>query len=253
MIRGASAIRCAVGQGRHWHSVGYPDDLGRNCRARIDMEEVGGSRVIDHCGLGHGTVTAATMEVVAAGRCRVFNGSSAVISLGSGAHLGLTVAGTLEAWVKIDREFPSDTVSTRWHGIISRDSGAADATRSYELQWEGTNATRLIRGFLSTGVNTRSITVSYDMRGGWKHVVFTWDPSYMRLYVNGVPATAAIANTLGACQVLTTPTLIGKTMDLASGYLEGRISDVGIYACALAAGEVLARFRRYAPEYGLRA
>jgi hypothetical protein len=150
--------------------------------------------------------------------------------------LNLTGQGTLEAWIRMDRINP-------YGGIIHKGNNKDFSDESYSLQlWHDHT---IVLG-LAPGQTSESPLLLHSRTrlkpNQWYHVVGTWDPAGMKVYINGAldntVAVAAVAkNTTGDVQ-------IGSQLDqmLSPAYknlgFSGVIDEVAIYNRALTVQEI---------------
>ena len=211
-----------------------------------DMNEGKGTAIGGGANLGmiHGArwVTGIT------GSALRFDGHSADSNLGDyikikhSPVLNLAGRGTLEAWIQMDQIKP-------YGGIIHKGNQKDFSDESYSLQlWHDHT---IVLGLAPMQPSEQPLILHSRTRlkpNQWYHVVGTWDPAGMKIYINGVldnaVAVAAIAkNTTGDVQ-------IGSQLDqmLNPAYknlgFSGVIDEVAIYNRALTAQEVQSAYNQ---------
>jgi hypothetical protein len=78
--------------------------------------------------------------------------------------------------------------------------------------------------------------------GEWHHLVGTFDTSVARVYVDGVLAGSAIANTPGNVYYQTSGITIGRDGSNPDFYFLGTLDEVALYGAALSPARVLAHY-----------
>ncbi|MDD5552100.1 MAG: prepilin-type N-terminal cleavage/methylation domain-containing protein [Candidatus Pacebacteria bacterium] len=150
-------------------------------------------------------------------------------------EFNLTSTGTINVWAKSNRNYPSDSTSTAYRGIISKTANGSISGIAYSIDWYGTNSSRTLRTMICSGAGTNGISISnFDFKSGWNNIIFSWNGSKIFLYINGeqqIPGN----QTLNA-QILNTTFDIGRAFKV--GYWDGWIDEVQIYNRALTAHEI---------------
>ena len=113
-----------------------------------------------------------------------FDGDNDYVELGNQAGV-LRLAdsdGTISAWVKIVDVSADD----RYKRIVDK-SDAGGASKGYSLIVDGDDSTNsgVISGWISGGNRTGNSTV-FVQDNEWTHIVWTWDGTNHKIYVNGV-------------------------------------------------------------------
>ena len=179
------------------------------------------------------------------GGTRDFDGIDDYINLGQDSSLDLTTTGTVSVWVDPDRDYPSDTTSTKYRGIVAKTTGGGTGQQSYFIDWSGTNTTRRLRGHIGDSIGLLGPNINFEFQNGWNHIVLTWDGTNIILYANG--AQIGSAPQVRNAQVLAQDVHIGRAFNGASYTWDGLIDDVYISNRALTADEILTQY-----EYGTR-
>lgn len=141
-------------------------------------------------------------------------------------NITLTSTGTISVWVKSNRSYPSDSVSTQFRGIVGKVSGGGAGQQSYYIDWYGTNTTRILRFGLGDSTSAITVIVSQDL-SNWTNIVARFDGSTIDLFVNNILVGSA-AQTKNA-------QIIPNSLNISGffGIWDGYINDVRIYNKAL--------------------
>ena len=166
-----------------------------------------------------------------------FNGTDGYVSVPDSSFLDLTTAGTVETWIYLDSA-PQPSAA----GIIHKGDQINFSDEAYTLQFWNNN--RIILGLNDSGGNFQIVqTTTQFTANNWYHVAATWDPTGIRIYVNGqLEATNAtpsfvVRNTSGALNIG------AQTNAYYSGAyrnfpFNGTIDEAAIYNRALTADEI---------------
>jgi len=197
-----------------------------------------GDDACDRKYINNGVSTGSTIVDGIYGNARRLDGIDDYVDVGQDSSLDLSTQGTVAIWAKTDRVYPSDTTSTKYRGLIAKTTGGSTGQQSYFIDWNGTNSTRTLRAGIGDAYSLRSITISnFDFGSEWNLIVFTFDGSYLNLYVNGEVAATPVTQTITA-RTLAIPLLIGRAFN-ASGYSwQGDVDEVSIFNRALSASEI---------------
>lgn len=138
-----------------------------------DFDEGNGKIAYDSSGgNNHGTLTGGAF-----GGCLLFDGVDDYVSVPDSASLDLSTAITIEAWIYIN-EYPTiidgSTLSKRWAYYFDVKPDGKIGAFTY-----GTNPQEWF-------ISDSSVPLKQ-----WTHVAFTYDGSYIKLYINGVEDKSA--------------------------------------------------------------
>ncbi len=165
------------------------------------------------------------------GQALSFDGVDDYVGCGNDASLDITQAITIEAWVK-----PSGFPTNPDHSTIATKAVA------YYFQVDGDGCLQVYQyGTSSVGYHSSNNPISLNV---WQHVAYTYDGSYVRMFINGVlDKTIPVTGTI---QVSNKHLGIGMNLD-ASGnpypnyyrQFQGEIDEVRIWNRALDASELI--------------
>jgi hypothetical protein len=193
----------------------------------------------------NGVVSGATLTVDRNGNANKaysFDGITNYISVSGASAVSYTSGLTLNAWVKIDGV---NTHTNCGMGcaqfIISRgeDSGDGHFKIASNQEPETSTGKRFLGGFNNGGYFTNFMgTTSYPYpQTNWHHIVFTYNNSQGKLYVDGLLNSTNTYTT--AITTITNSILFGKHEKPGWSYLvKGKIDDIGIWNRALTDCEV---------------
>ena len=158
-----------------------------------------------------------------------FNPTNGTVVVPDSSSLRITNQLTIEAWIN------ARSVSGQ-PGLISK-VGIATGDHGYQLGlWDN----RLVGLMNGPGqVWPAEVVASGPLvtTGQWYHVVFTYDQSAMKLYVNGMPAAT---NVIGPQVIAATTTDLQISGADGHGYFDGLIDEPSVYNRALSATEIAA-------------
>ena len=158
--------------------------------------------------------------------------------------------GTVEAWVYSNRSYPSDDGSIKYRSIVSKwtDGSCGGGNEGYLLDWYGTNAAGTLRGMICNGTNFQTVASSTNLvPNTWNHIVFAWDGAYLRLYMNGRPVGAPIAQTINS-QDDSSMLWIGDGFNSGTTYRwDGKLDQVQIYNYARTPAQIAWDYNRGKP------
>lgn len=162
-----------------------------------------------------------------------FDGVNDYVDCGKGAG-NLLTTGSIEVWVYTDRNYPSDTSSYYYRGIIAKTTGGAAGQQSWWIDWYGTNSIRYLRAGIGDASSSIIILANYNFNHQWHHLVFTFDGSLLKLYDDGnlLVSSAQTKNP----QFLDVSLQIGRAFGVS--YWQGLIDEPRIYNRALSAEEI---------------
>jgi hypothetical protein len=205
---------------------------------------VGGEDVCDVKGVNEGVATGTTIADGIYSKARSFNGGAESINVGRDTSLDLTSQGAISIWLKSNREYPSDTTSTIYRGIIGKVTGGGTGQQSYFIDWRGTNTSRTFRAAVGYSTGYQGINISnFDMGNNWRHFVLTWNGTNITLYIDGSPSGTIVQNY--DAQYLDIDTNIGKVF--GSSNWDGFIDEVMIFNQGLTQQEVEDLYTATAP------
>ena len=198
-----------------------------------------GDDACDRKYINNGVSTGSTIVDGIYGNARRFDGTDDYVDFGNDTSLDLTTQGTIAVWVKTDRSYPSDTVDVDYRGIVNKAYSASTPQISYFIDWYGNNSSvRTLRAAISNGTTLLSTTIAnFNFGAEWNLIVFTFDGSYLNLYVNGELARTPVAQTVNA-QATTYPLRIGRVFYGSVYTWEGDLDEVSIFNRALSASEI---------------
>ncbi len=165
-------------------------DIDANTTALWRFDETSGSAVIDSTGVNNGTATGTTIVSGEFGNARYFNGSSDYIVVPDNPSLTNFSQLTIEAWV-----YPTGFDLGCWNqdeSIVFKGVGTPPAIIDYDLgihrnyDAECGSATSFRQLKFSGAFNKGGVASSvWHEPNQWYYVAFTYDGSYLKLYVNG--------------------------------------------------------------------
>jgi len=165
-----------------------------------------------------------------------FDGVDDYVDCGNDAG-NLSSVGTIEVWAYTDRDYPSDTTSDDYGGIISKTIGGAANQASWWIDWYGSNSSRILRAGIGDESDVITITINnYNFNHQWHHFIFTWDGSQMKLYDNG-NLLGSVSQTKNP-QTLNIGLQIGRVFNWGYCSWQGLIDEPRIYNRALSAEEI---------------
>lgn len=232
--------------------------LSQTAKSAIDISEIQVELNKDHATLftvgtrdGNGvdlvsgnTLTFTGTTQNATDKSIIFDGNNDYIDCGNDSSLSLGY-GTLSVWAKTTRQYPSDTSSYIFRGLIGKVLGGGTGQQSYWIDWYGTNSVRLLRvGIGDSSVSTAAV-YSYDFANKWTNIVGTWNSTTIQLYVNGELCASATHSIVP--QILSNPVLIGSCF----GKWDGYIAQSSIYNKTLTAAQIKQNFYATKGRFGL--
>ena len=190
--------------------------------AQWHFDETSGDTTADATGNGHtATLVGATRVDGVSGKALSFSGSDQTVLVTETDDIDMVYALTVEAWVRPEAREDMSILSKRWsYGIRIIPDG------------------RQQLGIWADGENTVVGTTAAIPLDEWSHVAYTFDGTFMRIYVDGVEAGSR-EFTAGTKIIKGGPSgiFIGS-YDHATGFYKGLIDEVSIYNYALSATEV---------------
>lgn len=181
--------------------------------------------------------TASLLTPGSQNRAATFNGSSAHVNVPYVAALAPTAALTIECWFRVP------TLPTSSASLISKSQ-----TGGYNIQFDTSTGmfefiVRRNAAYAQVGV-----AISTLVAGAVYHVVGTYDGRYARLYLDGVDIAVNDAGATYPIQYSVANALIiggeaGTGAAVDGGFFNGVIDEVSVYGAAIAADQVLSRFK----------
>ncbi len=196
-----------------------------------------GYGTVTHDASGHGndgTITGAVWNQNGKfGKALQFNGSSNFVNIGNQTSLQLTHTGTVSVWLNI-----SDNLNNS-PAFVCKDNWDTDTNGYCLASWgNGDIIGEIANGSFYNQIHSTNKNYA-DHK--WHHVVFTWDGSFLNLYIDSKVAATPVAQTIDA--VSTVYNLqIGRDPNTGNYQYNGLIDDVKIYNYALTSDEVLAEY-----------
>jgi hypothetical protein len=178
----------------------------------------------------HGDVTNFGKEAVRAGKVGQaldFDGQNDYVDAGNPLSLQLGNTGTISVWLKYSTQSGNG-------GVVSKNDWASDLN-GYNLGVRPSDQT--VRGEIANAVSDNRMGTTQALNDNqWHFVVFTWDGSYLNMYVDG---------SLDATPVSQTVTPVSNVYNLNFGkvaaggyYYDGLIDEVRIYNRTLSPTEI---------------
>jgi hypothetical protein len=191
----------------------------------------------DESGFGnHGTpfsAMLATDRFGALNKCYEFNGTSAYIQVPDHTSLDIESAITVSAWIK-GRSFVDQLIGGHQVVIVSkRENDGWGSSYQSEIYYTG----EPLIDWTVNGTNGHVLAPAI-MTNRWYQVLFTYDGTTVRVFVDGVETINAPLN--GLLGVNDIPLVIGRRAQEGSRkhFFNGWIDDVRIYNRALSASQV---------------
>jgi len=210
-----------------------------------DFQEGAGNTVSDRSGQGNtgtwnGTGSHWTTGKIGAGGN--FNGSDDYVNVGNPAELQLGNTGTIAAWI-LEKD------DGRNH-IVGKNDWPGDRN-GYTFEAAQGGDGKVLIGEITDGSGMNQLWSNTPLQNDrWYHVVFIWDGSYLRIYLDGVSDATPIQQTL-------TPVsnvwdfYIGNCPSYSDCKLNGKMDEVRIYNRALSASEVERLYKLSQPKVGI--
>jgi Concanavalin A-like lectin/glucanases superfamily/Bacterial Ig domain len=185
------------------------------------FDEVSGASVADRSGLGNnGTVSGASRSTAGRyGGALSFDGVNDSVSVPDAASLDLTNNMTLSAWVR-------PTGSTDWRTVLLKERPGGQAYSLY-----ASSGVAAPSGTVAIGGSDQEVLSPSELpANAWSHLAFTYDGSFMRLYVNGLEVSSKPQT--GNAPVSTGALKIGGNA-VWGEWFAGLIDEVRLYNRAL--------------------
>jgi fibronectin type 3 domain-containing protein len=196
--------------------------------ASYPFSEGTGTTTADRSGnANHGTITGASWTAQGKfGNALSFNGTSNFVSIPDAATLDLSIAGTVEAWVRMSS-------ASRWNSVMAKGNSNSNPAHNYALEITDTNRVLCILGNGSSSLVVTSASALSN--NTFYHLACTWDGATVSLYING--ALSASSDQTISPNGNTSPLYIGQ-FGGNSDRFAGIIDEVRIYNRALSPTEI---------------
>jgi hypothetical protein len=197
--------------------------VGSNLSAAYGINEGAGPTIGDASANGNtGTLTGATWLASGKyGAALSFNGTTNYVTINDSTSLDVTGPGTVEAWIRL-------TSLNRWHGVVAKGTVTSDPAHCFAVEVTPSNTVQC--GIGNGSAANLVYSAATIPSATWTHVAFTWDGSFIRVYVNGVLSGTA-AQTITPFNN-TAPVYLGQYGGNADR-MAGAIDEVRIYKNAL--------------------
>jgi len=171
----------------------------------------------------HGTISGASWVTGKIGMGLSFDGSNDDVAISDSNSLDITSQITIAFWM-----YANDT--SGWRTPINK----AGTFHSEYLRGAG-NKFKWFITFVGGAQTFNSNTNVNDLLGAWHHIVFTYDGSYMRIYIDGkLDAIRAITDILA----VNTAILYLGSQNHTDQWFSGKLDEVFIFNRALSAEEI---------------
>ncbi len=208
-----------------------------------------GNRVIDKTPYSnHGINYNATFDTDRHGKsggAMSFDGINNYVNLGNNNILSLGSVGTISIWAKPNRDYPSDSSSYSFRGLLGKVAGGGSGEQSYFIDWYGTNSIRILRFGIGNLAGLTSASVSnFDFNNKWVHILGAWNGTQTMLWVDGI-----LRNTQNSDR---SPQVLSNNLNIGTVFSrwDGQIDDVRIYNRTLSADEISLLYNSYSPQSG---
>jgi hypothetical protein len=271
---GAHTGTTYTGGGLTLSNSGTCNGLSTNC-SELDSswtpkwDDIIGYWKLDESPASNGTVVAAKV------------GSDGVLRTNNGAT-NKTVTGKLNKGLRFDSdqdyvEIPyyadlnfstSDFSTSAW---VYADTQPVAGFSRYFGSWTGGGATqgwsvgldtvgqgacnvgnRVFVQFYKDGANRRLYQAEQELElQRWYHVVTVRTGDSVNVYINGKEVTTQVCVTNGSADAVTTtgPLYIGRSENLVSGAIDGRVDDVALWDVALTEADAIFIYKHQSPKY----
>ncbi|NTW31492.1 MAG: LamG domain-containing protein [Bacteroidetes bacterium] len=161
-----------------------------------------------------------------------FNGTSSNIPLGNGLNVSSSI--TVSAWIK-----PGTMTNGNEYEIFAKNNGVGPPTNSYTFSLTATGSStakfvwRISNGSLDCGYITPS---AYSFSSNFVHVVFVYDKTNYKTYINGSLWDTSGSYTHNINQTTDIPN-IGSIVGTYY-FFTGAIDEVGIWSRAISSCEI---------------
>ena len=206
------------------------------------MDDINSSGdVVDYTGRNNGTAYGDATQTDAGklGKAFEFDGNKDYINITDSASLRLnSSAGTIGLWI-YSKEL---TTGATFFTLFSKNAWQSDRN-GYTCYFQtGSGGLRCYTCNATASSYSTATTTEADFKDKWKHVVFTWNQTQQRLYVDGVQED--LDNVIQGMDSTGYSLRIGMPADvIASNYdFNGTIDDVIIFNRSLSAEEVRALY-----------
>lgn len=213
--------------------------------AHWDFDEGSGEVVKDKSGNGNdGKIYGKASYVkLGEGYALEFDGKDDYLYIPDSDSLVLTDKGVIELWVLVNSYPDSTAHPTLSPGLVQKGRGMGWDAASYFVWYHLQNKT--IYGAIFDGTKENYVEVGKPPAGQWHHIVFVWDGSNLKSYLNG-EVVRTTPQKLNAAESAA-PIWVGRSR---GGYLDGLIDEVRIYNRPLTEKEVASHYERMKKNYG---
>lgn len=162
------------------------------------------------------------------------------------SYLGSTIVSTIsmEAWVKPN--------SFTFAGTNTDIGAIMIANSSFYLSIDGNGKFNVFIYGSTTSTGAHQPSNTSVIRHTWNHVVWTYDGSYIRWYINGVLDKTSSIFTLGSITLSGVNSYIGIGAEGAGNYgrmIDGYVDGCKVYGKELSAAQVLANYQQHKSFY----
>ena len=187
-----------------------------------------------------------TNDQCVSGKCLKFDGSASFVNPGTGSSLNITNAITVEAWVN-----PAQWAGVDPNEMIIYNRGVYSSNnQGFLVGLLGQN----LWFQLGNGSTFVTITSSSNYSiNKFQHVVFTWDGSTMKMYINGVQDATTGSITGSISYYVTTARIGAEHWGYNARVFNGFIDDVKIYPYARTAAQIQADYNARGSGFGTSA
>lgn len=185
-----------------------------DCSTDSVFDSSGNARHGDACPNSTGPVGGSTGKLNNAGS---FDGVDDAVTISANSDMNLTTGGSIAAWI-----YPNSTGENSFGRIIDKSSDTS-ATGGYYMATDANKITVTMSGGNNCSTATNSIPY-----GQWSHVMWTFDSTAWRIYINGKldPTSCSYTNLPPSTSLGVT---IGNRQGATDRTFDGLIDDVRVY------------------------
>jgi hypothetical protein len=192
-----------------------------------------GTNIVSQVGMYNGTATGTTSVNGKLENGRQFNGTNEFVSFGNIMNFEKNSPFSISAWV-------NQTAGTDGRFILSKQDNYVDGG-GYYLSTD--NSGNVVFGFGPTQSTMIAIGANQDIRGGWHHIVVTYDGSGkgagLKLFIDGVVKTSAgWGNDLTSSTITNEPFMLGAREGATFALFSGQLDEIGIWNRTITSQEV---------------